>query len=330
LAIDFKNYIKKFNEHKHKVTSKSDYRSNSSNVLDQNARFNVREAYKTARTNIIFSLAGEPGSKKIIFTSSEPGEGKSTTSLNTAITFAQTGAKVILIDCDLRKPRLHRYMEVERKNGLSDLLIGLIDISTAIHHHESLNLDFIPAGQIPPNPVELLSSNAMEGLLNYLGDRYDYIFIDTPPVTTVSDACSMAQFVDGYIIIIRHNYTIHEFLEKTLQNLEFAEAKVLGFIMNDVKPMIGIGYSKYGNYGGYKSRYRYNYKYKYSYNYKYGYDYGYHYGYEYSDSTYGDNVEMLDDDTLPMDNVDIEALNEEETAETAVAEASEKKLKKKK
>ena len=302
MALEIKNYIKKINEHKHKITSKANYNANESNILNDKTSFNVREAYKTARTNIIFALAGEPGSKKIIFTSSEPGEGKSTTSLNTAITFAQTGAKVVLVDCDLRKPRLHRYMGVERKNGLSDLLIGLIDIDSAVHHHDGYNMDFIPAGQIPPNPVELLSSNAMEGLLSYLGDRYDYIFIDTPPVTTVADATSMAKFADGYVIIIRHNYTIHEFLEKTIQNLEFAEAKILGFMMNDIKPMLGIGYGKYGAYGSYRSRYRYNYRYKY--NYKYGYNYGYHYGYEYSDSTYGDVVE-LENQTQPVESVNV-------------------------
>ncbi len=301
MATTLKDYIKKINEHKHQMAKKESYQTNASTVLSDKTSFTIREAYKIARTNIIFALAGHKGGKKVIFTSSEPGEGKSTTSLNLAITFAQTGAKVMLMDGDLRKPRLHRYMGVDRKNGLSDLLVGLIDISTAIHHSDEYGLDFIPVGQIPPNPVELLSSAAMEGLINYLSERYDYIFIDTPPVTTVADAASMAKFVDGYIIVIRHNYTIHELLEKTRENLEFAEAKILGYIMNDVKPMLGIGYSKYGGYGSYKYRYRYSYRYKYGYNYHYGYSYGY--GDEHK--KYGDNVEFDDNDVQPIDSIKV-------------------------
>ncbi len=269
----------------------------NTNILSADTSFSIKEAYKSARTNIIFALGGEPGAKKVIFTSSEPSEGKSTTSLNVAITFAQTGARVILLDCDLRKPRIHRYIGTTRKNGLSDLLVGLTNADTAIRHSEKFNLDFIPAGQIPPNPAELLSSSAMEALLKYLGERYDYIFIDTPPVTTVSDATSMAQMVDGYVIVVRHNYSIYECLERALASLKFAEAKLLGFVMNDVRPMMGIGY---GRYGSYSSKYRYSSKYKYG-----GYDkrrYGYRYGGEYRDFGYGDKVE-INDDVQPVDTI---------------------------
>jgi len=303
LAFNINEFVKKVNERRHSL-SKSRTASNQNiniNVLNEKTPFSIREAYKTARTNIIFALAGKPGSKKIIFTSSEPSEGKSTTSLNIAITFAQTGAKVLIIDCDLRKPRLHRYMGVSRKDGLSDLLVGLADVETAIHHHDEYNLDFIPAGQIPPNPVELLSSNAMDGLLKYLGDRYDYIFIDTPPVTTVADAASMAKMVDGYVVVVRHNYSIYELLEKNLESLKFAEAKILGFMMNDIKPMMGIGYGKYG-YGSYSSHYRYNYKYKYGYSKSGAYGYGYSYGNEYKDAGYGDKVE-IDENVQPVDKI---------------------------
>lgn len=274
--------IGKVNEKKHSVKRTAAENTNSSvnNVLNDKTPFSITEAYKTARTNILFSLADVDGCKKIIFTSAEPGEGKTTSILNTAITFSQTGAKVLVIDGDMRKPRIHRYLEIEKTNGLSDLLIGLIDDKTAIHHCEKKGIDCIPAGQIPPNPVELLSSDKMKNLLDRVSENYDYIFIDTPPVTVVTDAASMASFVDGYVLIVRHNYTIHELLEKEREALIFAEAKILGYMVNDIKPMGGIGYGKYGAYG---NRYRYKYRYRYGYKYGYKYGYGYGYGYQYGD-----------------------------------------------
>lgn len=298
---NFFKYIGKINEKKHSFQNRESNSHNESsptdNILSENTPFTITEAYKTARTNIMFALASVEGCKKVIFTSAEPGEGKTTTVLNMAIAFAQTGLKVLLVDCDLRKPRTHRYLGIEKTNGLSDLLAGLIELKDAIKHSDERGLDCITAGQIPPNPVELLSSETMRLLLEKLSQDYDYIFIDTPPVTVVTDAPSMAKFVDGYVVVIRHNYTIHELLEKTRQSLKFAEAKTLGFVINDIKPMAGIGYSKYGTYG---TRYRYKYRYRYGYKYGYKYGYGYGYGYQYgdrrnneysSDYVYGDDVE---------------------------------------
>ncbi len=291
-------YIGKFNEKKHSLRSNAmadTLESPKFHIIDDKTPFAICEAYKTARTNIMFALAGDNKCKKIIFTSAEPGEGKSTTVLNLGITFAQMQGKVLIIDGDLRKPRLHRYLGLEKNNGLSDVLAGMIDVDDAIKTSEELNIDCITAGQIPPNPVELLSSNAMEELLNKLSERYEYIFIDSPPVTVVTDAASMAKFVDGYIVVIRHTYTIHELLEKTRQALQFAEAKILGYMINDIKAVAGIGYARYGAYGT-----RYKYRYRYRYGYKYGYHYGYGYGYQYSDRrdniysgeyVYGDDIE---------------------------------------
>ena len=296
--------VGKLNEKKHSFRNSSAITNSDVskfNLIDNKTPFSINEAYKATRTNIMFSLAGEDRCKKVIFTSAEPGEGKSTTILNVAITFAQMDAKVLIIDGDLRKPRVHRYLNLEKNDGLSDLLAGMITVDKAIKHHEEYRLDCITAGQIPPNPIELLSSDKMGELLQKLSESYDYIFIDTPPVTVVTDALSLAKFVDGYILLVRHNYSIHELLERTRQSLEFAEAKILGYIINDIKPMAGIGYSRYGAYSSrYKYRYRYRYGYKYGYNYSYGYGYGYGYGYQYADRrnniysdeyVYGDDVE---------------------------------------
>lgn len=259
----------------------------SNTLLSDSKDFMVHEAYKTARTNIIFSLNAEKGCKKIIVTSASPSEGKTTTCLNLAIAFAQTAAKVLIIDADLRKPRIYRHLKIERENGLSDVLCGMCDIDTAIKHCEKQNIDCITSGQIPPNPAELLSSEDMENLLTKLGERYDYIFIDTPPVTVVTEAAAMAKYASGVILIVRQNSTIHESIKRARSSLLLTESKILGYILND------IDYSAYG-YGRYNKRnYRAVRKYGYGYGYngygKYGYDnysYGSGYGYGYG-SGYG-------------------------------------------
>ena len=237
-------------------------------VIDENTDFLVREAYNATRTNIIYSLGSERGCKKIIITSASPHEGKTTTSLNVAITFAQTQAKVLIIDADLRKPRINRHLGLPREDGLSDLLCGLIDIDKAIKHSDKHGVDCITSGHIPPNPTELLASAEMGVLLEKLSERYDYIFIDTPPVTVVTEAAAMAKYVSGVIFVVRQNSTISESLNRARTNIQMANAKILGYILNDVSA------SSY-NYGGYS---RYGSKKGYGYG-RYGYKYGYGYGY---------------------------------------------------
>ena len=256
------NHIKNFNVKRANSRVSDDsalVRSNT--LLTDCTDFVTKEAYKAARTNIRFSLSGSKGGKKIIVTSASPGEGKTTTCLNIAIAFAQTDAKVLVIDADLRKPRIYRHLSIERENGLSDLLCGRIETKDAIKHCERHNLDCITSGQIPPNPAELLSSKEMEDLFEELSQTYDYIFVDTPPVTVVTEAAAMAKSANGVIVVVRQNSTIHETIERALANLKMADAKILGYILN------GVDHSAYG----YKT---YNHKYK---------QYGYRYGYGYSD-----------------------------------------------
>ena len=246
---------------------------NQAAIISSKSPFIIQEAYKTARTNTIFSVSGakENSCKIIAVTSGGPGEGKTTTTINLAITFAQTGAKVLVIDGDLRKPRVHQYIGVVKTNGLSTLLSNQKSFDEVVYKDVRESLDLIASGEIPPNPAELLSSDAMGELLEELKKRYDYIFIDTPPVTVVTDAAALSKFIDGIIMLVRAGYTAHENIEQALTLLKIADAKVLGFFVNDTAP---AGTS----YGGYKKgyRYRYNYKYKYRYNYKnnYGDTYG--------------------------------------------------------
>lgn len=248
----------------------NDTKRNINTILSDDTSFVIRENYKTARTNIIFSVSGinKNGCKFIAITSANPGEGKTTTTLNLAITFALTGARVLAIDGDLRKPRMHRYLNLKKDIGLSSVLSQQIDLDKAIHKNVRPGLDVLPSGELPPNPAELLSSETMKELIEKLSEKYDYVFFDTPPVTVVTDAAALSPLVDGVIIIVRQNYTDHESLSIAINLLNIAKTKILGFFVNDASK----------NRGGYSySRYRYKYGSKYSY--RYGYRYDYHYGY---------------------------------------------------
>ena len=226
-------------------------------LLSDTSTFPVKEAYKSARTNIMFSLS-ELGCKKIIITSSFPKEGKSTTCANIAITFAQTGAKILILDADIRKPRMHKMFDAPHRIGLSNVLSGISGLDEAIINTKYDNLDLLIAGHIPPNPAEMLSSQAMSDLLDKLSEKYDYIFIDTPPVNLVTDTVVLSKKVSGVFMVVRIGVTDHKELKAAVSKLEFANAKPLGFILNDVETS--------------QSAYKYNYK-KYSYKkYKYMYN----------------------------------------------------------
>lgn len=262
-------------------------------ILNRQTPFVIREAYKIARTNIIFSVSGSGSDdcKIIALTSANPGEGKTTSALNLAITFAQTGAKVLIVDGDLRKPRIHQYLGVVKTDGLSTILSNQKTFDEVVYRDIRDGLDCLASGSIPPNPAELLASDAMKQLLDMLKTRYDYVFIDTPPVTVVTDAAALSSSVNGLVVVVREGFTNHESVEHALNLLKIAKAKILGFFVNDIDPASAnygayrksygrrYGY-KYGyNYGfGYKYNYGYNYGYKYNYNYSYGKNYAYHYG----------------------------------------------------
>ena len=226
------------------------------NLVNKKTSFFISEAYKTIRTNLMFMIT-KKGCKKILLTSSAPGEGKTTTVLNLAITTAQTGAKVLIVDADLRRPRIHRYLDLHLRGGLSNVLSGMEVPNEVVKKTTYENLDAVTAGPIPPNPSELLVSGVFDDFLNKMAESYDYIFIDTPPVDLVTDATIISKFVDGVILVTRHNVTTTVIIDRAIEALEFVNANLIGFILNDVK-------------SGQQS-YRYRYKYKYQGKYKYGY-----------------------------------------------------------
>lgn len=198
-------------------------------ILGEDTKFIITEAYKSARTNLMFSLSANPN-KVITFTSSSPAEGKSTTCINMAITFAATGSKVLLIDSDMRKPAIHSLLKLEKTKGLSSVLGGMCTVAEAINSNVRENLDVIVAGPLPPNPAELIGSPNMAELIDVLRNHYDYILIDTPPVNVVSDSQLYNQLVAGMVFVIRDGVTTHTDIHKAMKNIEMANGKVLGFI----------------------------------------------------------------------------------------------------
>jgi len=245
-------------------------------ILSNETSFQVREAYKTLRTNVIFSLP-QAGCKKICITSSIASEGKSTNCLNLAITFAETGAKTIIIDCDLRRPNISKLLGKPSTPGLSNALVNLNSLDEVIKESGFKNLDVIFSGNIPPNPAELLGSDRMGEIIEELSKQYDYIFFDTAPVNIVTDTAIIAKWMSGIIMVALYNSTDKDTIDEALKQLDFVGAKILGFILNGVV---------YGSNGTYKYNYkRYSYK-----NRRYAKDYrrsrGYyykHYKYESSD-----------------------------------------------
>lgn len=235
------------------------------NILSSDTHFSVIEAYKASRTNLMFTLASVEGCKKVLVTSSVASEGKSTTTCNLAVTFAQTGRRVLVIDADLRRPKLHKYLSLNNKCGLSEYLGGFKKLNDVLQHSKEYNVDCITGGQTSPNPSELLMSAPMQTLLDELAEKYDYIFVDSPPVNVVTDAVAIAKMMDGAVMVVKQNYTTRDSLAQALSTLEFGDIKVLGYVLNGSADMRNYNYSRY----------------RYHYGHAYGRSYSYHYGYEY-------------------------------------------------
>lgn len=224
--------------------------------------FQVMEAYKMIRTNLLFALA-TTNSRTVVFSSAEPSAGKSTLSANLAIVMAQTGARVLLMDADMRKPSQHRNFKKTRSLGLSKVLGGLNTLDECIHVNVKPNVDLITSGPTPPNPSELLGSTRMKELLEELESRYDFVFIDMPPLCVVADALVVAPNAAGVVLVARHNQTMYDEFGEALEKVNTAASKLLGVVLTDMK--VGTGnYGRYGRYGRYERR-RYYQRYDYEY-----------------------------------------------------------------
>lgn len=193
----------------------------------------IAEAYRTLRTNIHFS-SFDKKVKTIVITSSAPKEGKSTTCANLSVVMAESGYKTILIDCDQRRATVHRLFSMSNEKGLSDLLVGNIKLSEAVKERGIPNLSIITAGTKPPNPSELVASEKMKKFIEDLKETYDYIILDTPPVTMVTDAQLISAYADGCILVVASSEVEKAVAIKAKQLLEKVNARILGVVLNKV------------------------------------------------------------------------------------------------
>ncbi|WP_048727070.1 CpsD/CapB family tyrosine-protein kinase [Carnobacterium sp. 1290_CSPC] len=205
----------------------------------------VAEQYKTIRTNIEFAQISS-SVKSIAVTSSISMEGKSTTVVNLAYTYAQTGKKVLIVDSDLRKPTVHRTFKLNNELGLTTLLANPeLKFNQVVQKSKELGLYFLPSGPMPPNPTELIGSTQMASLMQELSNNFDMVIYDTPPVNSVTDAQIIASRVDGVILVARQNFARKELVREAKQTLENVKANILGFVINNVPFEEGKGYGYY-------------------------------------------------------------------------------------
>ena len=213
--------------------------------------YRTSEAYKSLRTNIQFCGAEV---KVISFTSCTPNEGKSSISFNLAVSFAESGKKVILIDADMRKSVLAgRYKVGSIKGGLAHFLAGQKSLGDVCMQTDIENMDIIFSGPFVPNPAELLESELFSKLISYCRKKYDYVLIDTPPLGSVIDSAIVAGAVDGAVIVIEADAISYHFVQQVKKQLERSNVKVLGAVLNKVP--LEKGKYGYGKYGKYYSRY---------------------------------------------------------------------------
>jgi len=200
-------------------------------------RLAVSEAYRTLRTALLLSTPD--GLRTAVVTSAGAGEGKTVTASNLGVVLAQLGRKVLLVDADLRKPRLHKVFKVSNRSGLVHLLTGNAEMDDTVHRTSISQLSVVPAGPIPPNPSELLASSRMTDLLQMAKARFDTVIFDTPPVLAVTDAILVGAQTDGVVLCLRSGQVVREDARNCLNRLTRVEVKVLGTVLNGYRPQAG-------------------------------------------------------------------------------------------
>ena len=219
-------------------------------LTSQKAGGSLLESYRVLRSNVRFAAVGEP-LRVIMVTSTAPGEGKSVTAANLAIAMALDGKKVILVDCDLRRPTVHEKFGIRGTPGLTNVLVGAMDVDLALQDTEVENLQLLASGPIPPNPAELLNSRAFELVQEQLKDRADVVILDSPPCLSVADAQVLAANVDGLIYVVQLGSTRKSALKHGNELLKQAHARILGVVYNKVQ----VGGRNNDYYYGYYSYY---------------------------------------------------------------------------
>ncbi|WP_270577707.1 CpsD/CapB family tyrosine-protein kinase [Caldibacillus thermoamylovorans] len=214
--------------------NKTTSRSKRHLIAKKDPKSPITEQYRTIRTNIQYASVDQ-AIRSIVVTSTGPMEGKSTTTANLAVVFAQQGKKTLLIDADLRKPTAHYTFQLPNTVGLTSVLTKQAELMDAVHMTDVENLFVLTSGPIPPNPAELLASVSMEYLLKEAYNLYDFILFDTPPVLTVTDAQVLANLADGSILVTSSGTTDRDGAIKAKEILTSAQAKLLGAVLNNKK-----------------------------------------------------------------------------------------------
>ena len=207
----------------------------------------ISEQYRTVRTNLQFAVAGDQPLRSMAVVSSGPGEGKSTSSANLAVVFAQAGRRVLLVDADMRKATVHKTFGLSNEVGLSNLVSGQQSASSVIQPSGVDNLSVMTAGPTPPNPAELLNSHRMNVVMEELYQMFDLIVFDLPPVMTVADGLIMASKTDGTVVVIREGVTRKDSIIEAKNRLIQAKARILGVIYNGVEQMNESSYYYYSD-----------------------------------------------------------------------------------
>jgi succinoglycan biosynthesis transport protein ExoP len=221
--------------------------TNKAALTDTLKKFSAAaESYRMLRTSVLLSTAGHPP-RTILITSGQPGDGKTTTVFNTAIALTQLKANVVIVDCDMRKPRVHKLAQLSKGEGLSTYLTSGGDLGKLISPTPVPHLSILPCGYIPPNPSELISSEKMKQLLVELSERFDYVVIDSPPLITVTDPIILSTLVDGVILVVKSGRSKIELIRHACLELSGVRAKVLGVVLNDFN-LRQDGYEPYFQY----------------------------------------------------------------------------------
>jgi len=229
LSLPFLGYVPS-------VTKEAKSDSERNLICFQKPQSTITESYRAVRTSIIFASPEDKPLKSILITSSLPAEGKSFVTSNLATVFAQVNERVICLDIDMRRPKLHKAFNIENKNGISNFLIGTVDLEKIIRPTNIPNLSFICSGTIPPNPSELLSSAKIRLLLEELKQKYDRIIIDSPPILSVADTSLLSNIVDGIIFIVKGASTRLEATVKAKAQILKAKGRIIGVVINNIEP----------------------------------------------------------------------------------------------
>lgn len=220
-------------------------------VAATHTRSPAAEAFRTLRTNLLFAQAADD-LRVVLVTSSAPGEGKTTTAANLAVTFAQQGLNVLLIDGDLRRPRLHHVFDLGREPGLSEMILGQSELDGTVRETRVQGLTLLTTGTLPPSPAELLGSPKMRAMMTTLRGLYDIVVIDSPPVHVAADAAVLSTLSDGVVLVVRSGQTEREAAQQAVRQLSSVGARILGTVINDPQGQAAKygGYYSYANYYG--------------------------------------------------------------------------------